>query len=400
MNTVLFDVQKTRQQLLPFTYTRPVADVRVGILTIREKWEKLLGVKTYSLTEKYLSIKFPGAPAGASSTFINGSVLPDGALVEAIHQLGALQALYSGQTLLAFKSEKQHVNYENYEGIAGGFAAVNYTGEVSQIKHLWDIFQLNAAALQADYELLTKGKTSQRLSATNTVIGDDSNIFLEEGAIVEASILNAKSGPVYIGKNAEVMEGCAIRGGFALGEHAVLKMSSKVYGATTLGPYCKAGGELNNVVMFGYSNKAHDGFLGNSVIGEWCNLGADTNNSNLKNNYGNVDVFNYAEQKFTDTGLQFCGLFMGDHSKCGINTMFNTGTVVGVSANVFGGDFPPKFIPSFSWGGAARLHTFTFDKAMEVAQRVMERRNLSLTPTDIEILKEVFERDAGLRNKK
>lgn len=400
MSIVLFDVHKTRQQLLPFTYTRPVADVRVGILTIREKWEKWLGEKTHSLTEHYLTAKYPTTSAHDSVTYINGSILPGSLLANAVKKLGALQALYSGTTLIAFKTEKQHLNYENYEPITRGFAPVQFDGDIIQIKNLWDIFQSNASALKADFELLTKDRTSQKISDTNTIIGSADQIFLEEGAVVEASILNTKSGPIYIGKDAEVMEGCTIRGGFALGEHGVLKMSTKVYGATTLGPHCKAGGELNNVVMMGYSNKAHDGFLGNSVIGEWCNLGADTNNSNLKNNYASVEIFSYAEQKNIDTGLQFCGLFMGDHSKCGINTMFNTGTVVGVSANIFGGDFPPKFIPSFSWGGAQWLRTFTFDKATEVATRVMERRGIALAQTDIHILREVFDRDTAFRNKK
>lgn len=400
MKVVLFDNHKIRQQLLPFTYTRPVADIRVGILTIREKWEKQLGEKVNSLTEQYLAAKYPGAEVHDAVLYINGSILPNHALTHAINQLGALQALISGYTLIAFKTEKQHLNYENYEAIARGFSSIQFEGEVMQLKNVWDIFQLNAAALKADFELLTRGRTSQKLSESNTVIGSAEHIFLEECAVVEASTLNTKNGPIYIGKDAEVMEGCAIRGGFALGEHGVLKMSTKVYGATTLGPHCKAGGELNNVVMMGYSNKAHDGFLGNSVIGEWCNLGADTNNSNLKNNYANVDIFSYAEQKSIDTGLQFCGLFMGDHSKCGINTMFNTGTVVGVSANIFGGDFPPKFIPSFSWGGAQWLRTFTFDKATEVATRVMERRGIILEQTDINILREVFERDTVWRNKK
>ncbi|MCW5907013.1 MAG: GlmU family protein [Chitinophagales bacterium] len=399
MNVVLFDCHTSRENLLPFTFTRPVADIRVGILTIREKWEKLLTVKSFSLTEDYLSGKFPFYTGSEPALYINGAVLPDANLAAAIKGLGALQSLTASGKLIAFKSEKHHLNYENFEAIAKGFTPVLYNGTVNSVTQIWDIFKMNGDALQADFKLITNGRTSQPLSKTNTVIGNASNIFLEEGAKAEACVINTISGPVYIGKDAELMEGCVVRGPLALCEHAALKMSAKVYGPTTLGPHCKAGGELNNVVFFGFSNKAHDGFLGNSVIGEWCNLGADTNNSNLKNNYGNVDVYSYRNGKAIDTGLQFCGLFMADHSKCGINTMFNTGTVVGVSSNIFGSDFPPKFIPSFSWGGAQWLRTFTFHKATEVAARMMERRELTLEEADIRILKTVFEREEKNRKK-
>lgn len=393
MIVVLFDCKRSRENLLPFTFTRPVADIRIGILTIREKWEIALGERSYTLTEEYLAGKFPPYNGDAAALYINGALLPDNDLLQAVQKLGALQTLTRNGKVLAFKTDKQHLNYENLEAIAKGFTQVEYTGPVMSIGQPWDIFQKNGEALKADYAILTHGRQSQPISASNTIIGSKENIFLEQGAKVEACILNATTGPIYIGMDAEIMEGCVVRGPLALCEHAALKMCTKVYGATTLGPHCKAGGELNNAVFFGYSNKAHDGFLGNSVIGEWCNLGADTNNSNLKNNYGNVDVYSYKEGKSIDTGLLFCGLLMGDHSKCGINTMFNTGTVVGVSANIFGADFPPKFIPSFSWGGAQWLRTFTFDKSLEVAQRMMERRGLKLEETDIRILKTVFERE-------
>jgi UDP-N-acetylglucosamine diphosphorylase/glucosamine-1-phosphate N-acetyltransferase len=399
MNIVLFDCHTTRENLLPFTFTRPVADIRVGILTIREKWEKFLQVTSFTLSEEYLSGRFPFLNGNDAAVYINGALLPDENLVAAIRKLGALQSLVRNGKLLAFKSEKKHLNYENFEAIAKGFALVEYTGQVKAVSYGWDIFRMNGDALVVDFNLITSGRKSQPLSSSNIVIGNADNVFLEEGAKAEACIINTTTGPVYIGKDAELMDGCVVRGPLALCEHAALKMAAKVYGPTTLGPHCKAGGELNNVVMFGYSNKAHDGFLGNSVIGEWCNLGADTNNSNLKNNYGNVDVFSYREGKSVDTGLQFCGLLMGDHSKCGINTMFNTGTVVGVSANIFGADFPPKFIPSFSWGGAQWLRTFTFDKAIEVANRMMERRGLKVEAADEKILKTVFEREEKYRRK-
>lgn len=402
MNIILFDCHTTRENLLPFTYTRPVADIRLGITTIREKWERNFGTSSCSLTEDYLYGSFAPHAGTAPALYINGAVLPDEILVQAIRALGALQSLVANGKLIAFKSEKQHLNYQNFEAIAKGYTTVDYLLPIQSITCSWDIFQMNGQALQEDFAAITKGRKSQPLSISNTVIGPPENIFLEEGAIVEACILNTTTGPVYIGQQSELMEGVTVRGPLALGHHSTLKMGAKVYGPTTLGPHCKAGGELNNVVMFGYSNKAHDGFLGNSVIGEWCNLGADTNNSNLKNNYSEVEVFNYREGKAVNTGLQFCGLLMGDHSKCGINTMFNTGTVVGVSSNIFGADFPPKFIPSFSWGGAAWLRTFTFDKAMEVANRMMERRGLKMEDAEVQIMKTIFERDEKYRkeNKK
>ena len=399
MNLILFDCHKTRTELLPFTFTRPVADIRIGILTIREKWEKMLAKQSFSLTEEYLLGKFPAAPDSSPALYVNGAILPSESLIMAINKLGALQSLMHEGSLVAFKSEKHHLNYENFEAIAKGFTVVEYKEKLSCVQHLWDLFGMNAEALKADFKLLTNGRKSQKLSDTNKLIGPAENLFIEEGATVEASVLNTNTGVIYIGKDAEIMENCAVRGPLALCEHATLKMSAKVYGATTLGPHCKAGGELNNVIFFGYSNKAHDGFLGNSVIGEWCNLGADTNNSNLKNNYGNVEVFSYREGKAVETGLTFCGLMMGDHSKSGINTMFNTGTVVGVSANVFGADFPPKFIPSFSWGGNRWLLTFSMEKSLEVAERVMQRRNIKLEEADKKILQTVFEREEKYRKR-
>lgn len=399
MNLVLFDCHKVRTNLLPFTFTRPVADIRLGILTIREKWEKWLNKKSFSLTEEYLLQKFPAAPASEPGIYINGAVLPDKNLVEAINTLGALKTLMFNGEIIAFKTEKHHLNYENFEAITKGFTPVEYSGNLLTVKNLWDIFGMNATAVKADFDILTAGRISKPLSDTNKLIGPKENLFIEEGAVVEASVLNTATGVIYIGKDAEIMENCAVRGPLALCEHAALKMSAKVYGATTIGPHSKVGGELNNVVIFGYSNKAHDGFLGNSVLGEWCNLGADTNNSNLKNNYGGVEVFNYREGKAVETGLTFCGLMMGDHSKSGINTMFNTGTVVGVSANVFGADFPPKFIPSFSWGGNRWLLTFSLDKSFEVADRVMQRRGIKLTAADRQILQTVFEREEKYRKR-
>lgn len=382
MSVILFDGNR-RNHLLPLTFTRPVADIRIGILTIREKWEHYLG-KTSTITEDYLSGKFP-VSYSADNILINSSVLPADDLVQKIKALKTGEALFAQDTLVAVALPK-HKAEAFKESDVDCYVKHNYTDTILQLNNLWDIFQKNAAAMEADFKLLTAGKKSAAISSTNTVINPE-NIFIEEGASVEAAVINASSGPVYIGKDAEVMEGSLIRGPFALCEHSTLKMGAKIYGATTIGPHSKVGGEVNNSVIFGYSNKAHDGFLGNAVIGEWCNLGADSNNSNLKNNYAEVKLWNYAENKFVKTGSQFCGLIMGDHSKCGINTMFNTGTVVGVSCNIFGAGFPRNFIPSFSWGGAGGFMDYSIDKALETAELVMQRRNIELTAED----KNIFE---------
>ena len=394
---ILFDPVTTRQNLLPLTYTRLIADCRVGIMTIREKWEHYLAAKTVNLSESYLEYRFPFCHESGIHTYINGSVIPSREMLLAVNTLTNGQVLKDSNTVIAFCTDKTQINYENIEAIATSAIVVQYGGKYNKISHASDIFRCNGEEIQSDFELLTKGRISQKLSESNKVIGDSDRIFIEEGASVECAVLNTKSGSIYIGRDAEIMEGCLVRGPFALCEHAGLKMAAKVYTATTIGPHCKVGGEVSNSVFFGYSNKGHDGFVGNSVIGEWCNLGADTNTSNLKNNYGNVDVWSYREEKFIQTGLQFHGLIMADHGKSGINTMFNTGTVVGVAANVFGGGFPDKFIPSFAWGGAEGMETFRFDKAIEVATRMMERRAITLTLTDIDILRVAFERDSKYR---
>ncbi|MBC7126422.1 MAG: glucose-1-phosphate thymidylyltransferase, partial [Bacteroidales bacterium] len=337
---VLFDDQR-RDDLLPLTFTRPVAEIRMGILTISQKWSMLTGASVHYLTQDYLQTKYPNAPKGEPVLFVNGGVCPDSNLVDKIRALKPNQAIVKGDTLIAAMLNST-VDTLPAEGLFE--MTFEYADDILEVKYPWDIFRNNGEAIVRDYSLITKGRKSQPISATNTVLNLD-NVFIEEGARVECAILNAETGPIYIGKDAEVMEGSIVRGPFALGEHSALKMGAKIYGPTTVGPYCKVGGEVNNSVFFAFSNKAHDGFIGNSVIGEWCNLGADTNNSNLKNNYAPVKLWNYRKKGFVDTGLQFCGLIMGDHSKCGINTMFNTGTVVGVSANIFGDGFPRNFIP-------------------------------------------------------
>jgi UDP-N-acetylglucosamine diphosphorylase/glucosamine-1-phosphate N-acetyltransferase len=260
--------------------------------------------------------------------------------------------------------------------------------DVLKINNTWEIFQYNGRALQEDFQLLTAGRNSQPLSDSNRHTGNQ--LFIEEGAKIECSILNSSTGPIYIGKEAEIMEGCMIRGPFSLGDHSTVKMGAKIYGPTTVGPHCKVGGEINHSVFFGYSNKAHDGFMGQSVIGEWCNIGADTNTSNLKNTYEDIKLWNYADKTFVDTGLQFCGLIMGDHSKCGINTMFNTGTVVGISSNIFGPGYQRNFIPSFVWGGTSGLKAYDVNKAIAVARRVYARRNKEFTEVDEQILRSAY----------
>ncbi|MGS2726963.1 GlmU family protein [Psychroserpens sp. BH13MA-6] len=383
MNYILFD-GPSRQNLLPFTFTRPVADIRVGILTIREKWEQFLGFTTTTLTEDFLAEKYPMVEMD-ENVMINASYLPNQELVEIIKGLEDNQAVFQGEDVIAFysKDSQDEIDFSTYQ-------AIEYDEEVLKIEHTWDIFANNGEAIQADFELLTRDRTSQPIPNSNNVINAQ-NIFIEEGAKLEFATLNASTGPIYIGANAEIMEGSIIRGPFALCEHATLKLGAKIYGPTTVGPHSKVGGEVNNSVIFGFSNKGHDGFLGNSVIGEWCNLGADTNNSNLKNNYAEVRLWDYQKEGFAKTGLQFCGLMMGDHSKCGINTMFNTGTVVGVSANIFGSGFPRNFVPSFSWGGHSGFTTYNTNKAFEVAEVVMKRRNIHFSEEDKKILEHVFE---------
>lgn len=389
MNYILFD-GPSRNNLLPFTFTRPVADIRVGILTIREKWEMHLGFTTTTITEDYLSDKYPMVEM-EENVMINASYLPNAELSEMVKSLEENQAIFKNEDVIAFytKNAQEDINFDTFE-------AIEYDDEVLKIEHTWDIFSKNGQSIEDDFELLARGRRSQPIPSSNNVISSQ-NIFIEEGAKLEFVTLNASTGPIYIGKHAEIMEGSMIRGPFALCEHATVKLGAKIYGPTTVGPHSKVGGEVNNSVLFGYSNKSHEGFLGNSVLGEWCNLGADTNNSNLKNNYAEVRLWDYNTEGFAKTGLQFCGLMMGDHSKCGINTMFNTGTVVGVSANIFGSGFPRNFVPSFSWGGSGGFTTYLAKKAFEVAEMVMLRKDIELTDIDKAILEHVFEETKKFR---
>jgi len=389
-NIILFD-DDNWEGLLPLTFTRPICELRVGILTIREKWEKHLNATGSFITQDFLSEKYP-IQIENDNIIINSTVLPTPKLLKLVKQLGSNEAILEGDELLAARlTRDQFDSLIDDKGITEleGIDVSNDTDLIRRIIRPYDLFSNNDVELRSDFALLTKGRKTNKVSESNTVISPD-NIFIEEGASVECAILNASTGPIYIGKNATIMEGSIVRGGLAMCEGSVLKLGTKIYGATTIGPYSKVGGEVNNSILTGYSNKGHEGFLGNSVLGEWCNLGADTNTSNLKNNYDEVKLWSYEEQGFRKTGLQFCGLIMGDHSKTGINTMFNTGTVVGVNANIFGSGYPRNYIPSYSWGGASGFKTYLVKKSMETAEKVMARRSVPLTEDDKKILEHIY----------
>lgn len=391
MNIILFDDDK-RVNLLPLTFTRPCGELRVGILTIAEKWSKYVSEKISHITQDYLANKYDVCYQN-ENVYINGRVLPSSDLIDQIKALPNEESLTQNEIIIALKTSKHINNFK--ELVQYSSSKPNKKISCSMINHTHDIFTENSSEIKSDYDRLTEGRKSQQLSSTNTIIGKD--IFVEDGVRAEAVVFNTENGPIYLGKNSTVMEGSLIRGPFGLGENATIKMGAKIYGDTSVGPQCKVGGEVSNSVFYKNTNKGHDGFIGNSVIGEWCNLGADTNSSNLKNNYASVKLWDYSKQQFLDTGLQFCGLIMGDHSKCGINTMFNTGTVVGVSANIFGGNFPRNFIPSFTWGGSSGFATYQTNKAFQTAKKVMERRNEELTEEEQEILTSIFNNTAEFR---
>lgn len=392
MNLILFDDQCC-EQFLPFTYTRPLSEIRCGILTASERWKHLLSCTVSYNTRPHLQEKFK-LLIKEDNLLINSRLLDSFKLLNEVKSLLPNEYLVYQNTILACRLSAEDSKNFSYERIPE--QAKVYGGSINLLTNIWDIFFMNDTILRQDYEQLTQGRESQKPSTTNTILGNQ--LFIEEGARVECAILNTESGPIYIGKDAEVMEGSIVRGPFAMGEHAVLKMGAKIYGATTLGPLCKVGGEVNNSVFFANSNKAHDGFIGNAVIGEWCNIGADSNNSNLKNNYEEVKLWSESKKSFVKTGLQFCGLMMADHSKCGINTMFNTGTVVGVSCNIYGAGFPRNFIPSFSWGSANGFMEYQLNKAIETASKVFARRNMEFDEVEQNLLRHVFEQTQVQRN--
>lgn len=394
-NIILFD-DESRERMLPLSYTRPVADLRNGILTIRERWEKLLHGTASYITSDYLSSKYT-MHLKDDNIVINGAIMPNDRLVRLIEQLDPNEALMDDGELIAARLNRLQFEHlfrdESIDEISG--IELGDTPFI-HLSYPWDLFLSLRTTIEYDYQLITSGRHSQAIPKHNQVLAPD-NIFLEEGAQVTCSILNAQSGPIYIGRNAQVMEGSVIRGPVTIGEDTIIKVGAKIYGPTAIGPDCKIGGEVKEAVILGHSNKAHDGYLGNSVIGEWCNLGAGTSVSNLKNNYSNVRMWDHSTMSMRDTGLQYMGLVMGDHSKSGINSMFNTGTVAGVGCNIFGGGYPPKFIPSFSWGGASGFITHRLDEALDTAKKVVSRREILLSREDEEILRQVFELTAMQR---
>lgn len=398
MNIILADNLETRMELLPLTFTRPAGDLRCGILTIQEKWQKLSGEQVSLLGDDYLRAKYKPVLAG-DNFVVDSTVLPTPELLAALAKLDKGESLISGDQVVACRVDDDDAEqfYAQRSAMVQDLIKVD-CGELSKINHTWDIFTLNEQEIERDFKLVTAGRKSAELSSTNRFLQPE-RIFVEEGAKAEFAIINPAGGYVYLGKDSEIMENAVVHGSLALCEHSAIKISAKIYGATTMGPHTKCGGEVNNAVIWGYSNKGHDGFLGNSVLGQWCNLGADTNNSNLKNNYAEVKVWNYASHRFVKTGLQFCGLIMGDHSKSSINTMFNTGTVVGVSSNVFGAGFPRNFVPSFAWGGGdSGYETYPFKKALETASIMMARRHMELNDVEINILQHVFDETQQLRH--
>ncbi|MDZ4823020.1 MAG: GlmU family protein [Flavobacteriales bacterium] len=388
MHIILFEDRKWNE-FLPLVFTRPVGDLRIGIEKISEKWSRALGGAIGHIARPYLKSVFTEVKVD-KGLCINARLIPTPQIIASIRQLRNDEALFSKDDLLAVRFDRLMNLQHAIEQLPSVVKRIQCTGEVFLLEKITDIFTRNGEALQLDFAVITTGRNSTALHESNLVIGAHENLFVEEGAKIFASTLNTSDGPIYIGKNAEVMEGTHIRGPFSLGENSQLKMGTRIYGPTTIGPGCKVGGEVSNAVFYGFSNKAHDGFLGNALVGEWCNLGADTNSSNLKNNYSEVKMYNYAERKEKNTGHTFCGLIMADHTKCGINTMFNTGTVTGVCANIFGAGFPPGHVPSFSWGGASRLVEHDLYKAIETAQKMMARRKVTLTPDMRAILTEVY----------
>lgn len=386
LNIILFD-DLVRDRLLPFTFIRPVAEIRIGILTIREKWERRLGSSVSWLTRDYLQEKYPLHTAD-ENLMINGSVTPCPELVDEILSLKGGEALMKDNCVVALRLNQEELAAFDMS-VPDGFTCKESLSPVFRLTRAWHIFYHNGQELVRDFELVTAGRTSAPISSTNRLLHPE-RIFAEEGALLEYATLNAVNGPIYLAGDTEIMEGALIRGPFALCTGARVKMGARIYGPTTLGPYSKAGGEITNSVFFAWSNKVHEGYVGNSVLGEWCNIGADTNTSNLKNNYSLVKVWDYVTGRAEETGLQFCGTLMGDYSKCGINTMLNTGTVVGISSNIYGAGFPGNFIPSFSWGGAAGFETYRVEKSVETIEKAMMSRNIQLSETDRHIISSVF----------
>jgi UDP-N-acetylglucosamine diphosphorylase/glucosamine-1-phosphate N-acetyltransferase len=395
MQIVLFDNANWRQRTYPLSLTRPVSNLRVGILTINEKWEKWLNSTVSYLTAEYLKEKFPLKDSKEDVLLIRGDILPNKELVDALADLKCGDALVGKEGFIAVKATPSFIKRFVPTQLKD-FKPVYYLSTLSCIEYPEDIFLKNGEEITKDFELITKGRSSRNLSSTNTVLGD--NIFVEEGASAECSIINAQKGPIYLGKNSEIWEGCMVRGPFSLGEGSQLKMGTKVYSNVSIGPSSRMGGELNTCVVWGNSAKGHDGYLGSSVLGEWCNWGAGSSCSNMKNNYKNIRLFDYETGSYRETNQAFCGLIMADHSKCSINSTFNTGTVVGVSANIHGIGLLPTFIPDFSWGGADGFLDYDLDKMQETAELVFQRRNRRFDEVEKRICHSIFEMTKDKRN--
>jgi len=391
MNIVLFDTPQARTLLRPFSYTRPLAKLRIGIDTIEEKWKHYLEGDYSFLTATYLSNKFPCVEA-PENICVNGTICPDQALLGAIKNLKGNQKLVKGETLIAALCDRAALqDFRNDDFSVSHLQSISFEGPLTQIKHNWDIFLTNEQEIRKDYQRVRERSATQHIQDQHTIAYNKANIFLEEGVSIKASILNAESGPIYIGSNAIIKEGAIIEGPVAICEGAQISAGARIEGTTTIGPYAKVGGEVSNSVILGHSNKAHDGFVGNSVIGEWCNIGAGTNTANLRNDYANIKLWNEQREDFSTADMQFCGLFMGDYSKCAIGTMFDAGTTVGVSSNLLGGSWYDKVIPSFTWGKPEnRIKTYRLEKALEAAERMMKRRMVSLTEEDKKVLAHIF----------
>ncbi len=404
MNYILFD-DRQRENFLPLSYTNTLADMLFGMFTNRQRWQRFLQTEVSSLTVPHLREKFPTANQN-ENILINSRLIPSADLLKEITGMESGSKITHDGVVIAMRVKSEQVDkinsndsidsyYESVDEVE--LMSVRSNFEVSLIENLWDFFKMNGDMFSRDLSLLNKDDFKKKIGEGNTFLGDE--IYIHKNAIINAAILNSNSGPIVIDEGAEVMEGSIIRGPFYLGKHSSVKLGAKIYGPTSIGEHSKVGGEVNNSIVNSYSNKGHDGFIGNSVLGQWCNLGADTNTSNLKNDYSVVKLWNYDKQSFVKSGLQFLGLVMGDHSKCGINTMFNTGTVIGVSCNLYGAGFQPNFVPSFSWGKPGSFTTYQFEKAMQVASKVMERRNIDLDGKETAVLKAVFEQSEDMRNK-
>lgn len=394
MNYILCDDPGIRAELLPLTFTRPVALLRIGIGTLREKWNFFLGEDSGFHVPKYLQAKFPFRQ-DEWNLLVNASFVPDAGLARAVASLPREEVLLAKGEWVAFWARRTEF-HEWEQGVCfSGRKEVSYQGDCLQIRHLWDIFIRNGRQIEADFSTRLREKGDCLPCGTEVRRMGEFPVYAEEGAKADFSLLDTTEGPIFLGKGSRIMPGCYVKGPFALCEGALVKAGSKLYGGCTIGPYCKVAGEIESTVMIGYSNKAHDGFLGDAVLGEWCNLGAGTNNSNLKNDYSPVRVWSYAQERFVKTGLQFCGLFMGDHSKSAIGTQFNTGTVVGVGANVFAAGFPKNFVPSFTWG----KETYKVERAIETAKTVWARRNKVFDEVEAEILKSIYEQTTGNRER-